>query len=177
MQVQPLSLTLISFGSYQSPLKTLFKKGKFPSVKKGIYGDALTPENASLEHLKPKSKGGINHLKNYALASTDSNSKRGNKPLEEFLTGEMLDEYLEQFNFKIPGKFDGYEYQDMIRRTCSELGVTGKEPPKPESINYGSLKEVLQNLDKIDITQLPKKILKSLRKKFRKENKELNLFA
>ena len=44
----------VSFG-YSSPLKTLFKKGKLPSVTKGFYGGTLTKDTVSLEHLKPHS--------------------------------------------------------------------------------------------------------------------------
>jgi len=47
----------VSFG-YNSPLKTLFKKGKLPTVTKGFYGGTLTNKTVSLEHLIPHSQGG-----------------------------------------------------------------------------------------------------------------------
>ena len=116
--------SVVSFGSYQSVLKTLYKKGQMPSVKKGLYGDILTKDNVSLEHLKPHSKGGETILSNLALASKRTNNSRGNKPLTDVLNWEMLKEYLDQFNFNIKGKFNGEEYQKMILKTCEELGVT-----------------------------------------------------
>ena len=167
----------INFG-YSSILKTLFKEGKMPSVTKGIYGYDIDNSTVSLEHLKPHSLGGKNTLSNYALANMRANSQRGNKPLPYFLNNEMLENYLAQFNFEIEGVFSGYKYQRMIRNTCRELGVgellrtSGKEilemPAKTEeakilNINYGSMKDVIANLDSVDINALPKKMLKSLR--------------
>ena len=59
-----------SFG-YSSPLKTIWKKGGLPTVKKGFYGDTLTKKNVSLEHLKARSKGGKTSLENLVLASKE----------------------------------------------------------------------------------------------------------
>lgn len=118
----------ISFGSYQSELKTLFKKGKLPSVTHGLYGDKLTVDNVSLEHLKPASMGGKSTLSNFALASKIKNNARGNKPLNSVLNWSMIKEYLDQFlDVHIPGKFDGNQYIRMIKKTVADLGV---EVPK-----------------------------------------------
>lgn len=119
----------ISFGSYQSPLKTLYKKGKMPKVVKGIYGDVLDTANASLEHLRPVSKGGKTDLANLALASKNKNAARGNQPLKNVLDWEMVEEYLSQFDFKIKG-FNGPTYQALIRKTCKKLGIPDKLPKK-----------------------------------------------
>ena len=121
----------INFG-YRSILKDLFKEGKMPSVTTGIYGDFINSENVSLEHLRPHSQGGRNTLSNYALASIEANGKRGNKPLAMFLNNEMLENYLEQFNFNIRGVFNGYTYQDMIRKTCEGLGVGSEKLEMPK---------------------------------------------
>ena len=58
----------ISFG-YTSILKTHWKNGLMPTVTKGLYGDELTLENVSLEHIKPHSWSGTTDLYNLALAS------------------------------------------------------------------------------------------------------------
>lgn len=119
----------ISFGSYQSPLKTLYKKGKMPSVEFGLYGEKLTPDNASLEHLIPHSHGGKTDIANLALASKAANSARGSVPLRKVLSWEMLEEYLSQFNFKIKG-FHGPTYQNLVRKTCKKLHLPETLPDK-----------------------------------------------
>ena len=43
---------------YNHPLKTLWKQGKLPQVKIGLYNNKLTKKNVSLEHELPVSKGG-----------------------------------------------------------------------------------------------------------------------
>lgn len=178
-------LSQVSFG-YSHPLKTLFKDGEMPSVTKGLYGNLINNDNVSLEHLRPHSKGGKSILSNFALAERTANSARGSRPLAEFLTKEMLDEYLSQFNFEIPGKFDGFHYQDLIRKTCANEGVgsslkkvvktlpsgdsfvktVAKEEVVPiASEKLGSLKYVIEHLEEIDLFSLSKKMLKALKKR------------
>lgn len=79
----------ISF-KYNHPLKTLWKQGKMPQVKIGLYNNKLTKKNVSLEHELPISKGGKSTLDNYALASREANSKRGNDDILDFLTVDMI---------------------------------------------------------------------------------------
>lgn len=122
MEIKSVSESAVSFGSYQNILKTLYKKGKMPQVKKGLYGDILTKDNVSLEHLKPHSEGGKTILSNLALASKQKNNARGAKPLSEVLNWEMVNDYLSQFNFRIKG-FNGEAYTEMIKKTVEELGV------------------------------------------------------
>ena len=150
-----------------------------PTVTTGLYGNPLDQSNVSLEHLKPHSKGGKSILSNFALADKDANAARGSKPLADFLDKEMLESYLAQFNFTIPGKFDGFQYQESVRQTCNSLGIPDKLPdlPKPSKsiklpkrpegkmIDYGNMKEVIANLDCINFSLLPKKVLKSLKHK------------
>ena len=117
----------ITFG-YHSVLKDLFKEDKLPSVKFGLYGDKLTKENVSLEHLIPHSKNGKSKLYNFTLASKHKNSLRSNDDIRKFLTPEMAKKYLDQFvNIETVSKkgtkFNGNAYIDMIKNTLKTLGV------------------------------------------------------
>ncbi len=99
----------VSFG-YTSILKTHWKNGLMPSVKNGLYGETLTIENVSLEHLKPHSLSGSTDLYNFALASKKANQKRKNRSLYEVLNFEQAKKYLEQFkNIDLPD-FNGNAY-------------------------------------------------------------------
>ena len=162
-----------SFG-YKSILKDLFRQGEIPSVTRGLYGNKIDNSTVSIEHLLPHSLGGKDTLSNYALAHVQANVARGNNPLPYFLDSKMLDDYLSQFNFIIKGKFNGYVYQDMIRRTCKELGVGAKRLEiidlvtvdkmyNSPCIDLGNMKEVIAHINEIDLNDLPKKMLKSLR--------------
>lgn len=149
----------ISFKGYQHPLKTLFKKGQMPSVKFGLYGEPITPDTVSLEHLKPHSWGGQTTWGNLALAHRKTNTARGSRPLADFLSWEMLENYLSQFNFRIKNIFNGYDYQEKIRRTCEKMGVT-REHPKSVFL-YEDTEEMI-------VEKIPKKILRSMRNKAKK---------
>ena len=122
MRIEPISSNSISFG-YSSPLKTLFKEGKMPSVKYGFYGDKLTKQNVSLEHLKPHSKGGASCLRNYVLASQRNNRLRGNDDILKHFDAQTALRYLKQFvDVKLP-RFDGNRYILMILNTLKDLGI------------------------------------------------------
>lgn len=116
MFIQPTGL---SFG-YSNILKTLYKQNKL-SVKYGFYGDELTKANVSLEHLRPKSKGGKTELYNLVLASKANNHKRGAKPLKDFLDINCLNQYLEQFKGVHIEGFNGNKYIEGILRTIRRL--------------------------------------------------------
>lgn len=117
-----IEINPISF-QYSSPLKTLFKEGKMPTVKYGFYGDKLTKNNVSLEHLKPHSKGGVSCLKNYVLASQENNRLRGNDDIRKHFNFDAALRYLKQFvDIKLP-RFDGNKYILDILNTLKELGV------------------------------------------------------
>lgn len=110
----------INFG-YHSPLKTLFLKGKLPSVKKGFYGDILTPKNVSLEHLEPHCFGGKTNLTNLVLASKRNNQARGNDDIANYLDEKNVTEYLQQFiNVNVDG-FNGNKYIQGIIKKLGEL--------------------------------------------------------
>ena len=113
----------VSFGSYNSILKTAWKKGQLPTVTKGIYGNILTNDNLSLEHVIPHSLGGATRLDNLMLAEKTANAKRGIKPLMEVISYEQLFDYLKQFiDIKIK-KFNGNEYIIKVLKT---IGRTTK---------------------------------------------------
>lgn len=107
-----------TFG-YSHPLKTAFKKGLLPTVKKGIYGIEINNKNVSLEHGDAFSKGGKTELSNLFLADKYMNSKRGNKPIELFITNKMLKEYLKQFADIVNKYIDGNEYARSIWKRFS----------------------------------------------------------
>ena len=107
----------VSFKSYNSILKTAWKEGKLPTVTKGIYGNVLTADNLSLEHIVPHSLGGATRLDNLMLAEKTANARRGIKPLMQVITYEQLMEYLNQFiGIKIR-RFNGDEYIRQILKT------------------------------------------------------------
>lgn len=109
----------VSFG-YSNILKTLYKEGKLP-VRYGFYGDELTKANVTLEHLRPKCKGGKTELCNLVLASANKNQERGARPLKEMLNWECVGKYLEQFRNVHIGDFNGNRYIEMILRTIKRL--------------------------------------------------------
>lgn len=132
MNVNPINANSVSFEGYNSVLKTLYKQNLLPTVEKGFYGDVLTKENVSLEHLRPHSKGGPTVLWNLVLASKDKNSARGNEPFGKFFNKETATEYLNQFiGLVIPYKkgdrnkvFNGTDYAKSIQKTVKNLGYT-----------------------------------------------------
>lgn len=116
------SISSISFG-YSHPLKTLYKNGKLPTVTKGFYGDVLDLTNVSLEHLKPKSKGGQSTLANYVLASVKKNGTRGNSDIRSYFDPESAKTYLDQFVNVKEKKLNGPKYIEMILKTLENLGI------------------------------------------------------
>lgn len=120
--INPIKPSPIIFSS-KSILKTLFKNGELPSVVKGLYGGKLTKDNATLEHIKAKSKGGASALTNYALATFENNGKRGNAQITNYLTKDNAIEYLKQFeNVQLPN-FDGNQYIKGIVKTLKKEGL------------------------------------------------------
>ena len=108
---------------YSSPLKTLYKEGKIPSVKYGFYGDRLSPSTVSLEHLQAKSKGGKSCLSNYVLASKRNNWLRGNDDIREHFDSKSAARYLDQFLKVDLKRLHGLKYIGMILNTLSKLGI------------------------------------------------------
>jgi len=112
----------ITFG-YHNILKTQWLKGNLKTVKYGFYGDVLTKKNVSLEHLKPKSKGGKSELDNFVLASKHKNQIRGNQDIRPFVDKECALRYLLQFVGVKADNFLGDNYIKMIINTLKKLGV------------------------------------------------------
>ena len=121
--------TITTFGGYNSILKDMYKDGRLPSVKIGLYGGRLSKQTVSLEHIKPASKGGSTALKNMALATKDNNRLRGNRDINNYLTKAMLYNYLIQFKdliVKYKGKiFNGNNYISNIVSTLKKVGFEG----------------------------------------------------
>ena len=120
MKIQPIQQSPTF--QYNSPLKTLWRKGKLP-VKYGFYGDRLTQKNVSLEHLKPFSKGGKTELNNLVLASKQKNQDRGNADIRDFANIETIIKYLSQFIDVKTNDFDGNKYINGIIITLRKIGV------------------------------------------------------
>lgn len=112
----------ISFG-YSNVLKTQWLKGNLKSVKYGFYGDKLTKKTVTLEHLKPKSKGGKSELENFVLASKYRNQLRSNNDIREYIDKENVLRYLLQFVGIKAENFNGDNYIKMIITTLKKLGV------------------------------------------------------
>lgn len=111
----------IAFG-YKSVLKTYWREGKLPTVTKDIYGKPLV--EATIEHIRPRSKRGKSNLFNYALANPQDNFKRGSDPIMEHTTFENVYNWFKQFvNVKLPN-LDGQAY---IKNAAKKFGKTGAE--------------------------------------------------
>ena len=114
------------FFGYKNQLKTLFKKGKLPSVQFDLLGSRLTKKNVTLDHVIPHSKGGPSITSNFMLATADFNHLRGARPLSDFLFGNNLQKYIDQFvDVRVDG-FSGNEYIKSLLGTLEkarELGV------------------------------------------------------
>ncbi len=87
----------VSFCDYDSPIKKMWSEGKLPRVKYGLYGEVLTSDTLSVEHLVPVRKGGSLAMENTALANKFLNSLRGVEDLKEVLTRKQAFAYIEQF--------------------------------------------------------------------------------
>jgi hypothetical protein len=121
VKIQPIGNSP-TFG-YKNILKTEFLKGHFKTVQYGFYGDKLTCKNVTLEHLKPKSKGGKSELFNFVLASKAKNMNRANYDIKNFVKKDTIAQYLAQFIGLKTEKFNGDKYIKMILKTLKNLGV------------------------------------------------------
>lgn len=117
MRLEPIETYSPIFVSH---LKTLYKKGKL-KIDYGIYGEKLTKENVSDEHVICKCFGGTNDQSNIVLASKELNNARGNKPIALFVTMGMLRQYLRQFAGIKKQGFDGDKYIKEIKETFRRL--------------------------------------------------------
>lgn len=104
-------------------LKRLWVDGDLPTVTKGIYGENLTRNNLSIEHLKPKVKGGTSEIGNLALADVFINNKRSAMPLNIFVTPESANDYLNQFKHVVVRQFNGDTYITAVKKTLKKLDI------------------------------------------------------
>lgn len=121
MRIEPIKAQP-SFG-YSNILKTEWQKGRLKSVKYGFYGDLLTKETVSLEHLQPASKGGKTTLSNLVLASKNKNQLRGNADIRLFADKTTVLNYLMQFVGVKTKHFNGNSYIKSIIKTLQILGI------------------------------------------------------
>lgn len=109
------------FGKQQL-LTRLFREGKLP-VSKDIYGIELTADTVSIEHLKPKSKGGANNIFNEVVADRVMNNQRGSRPLKFFIVKDSAKKYLlDCASVNLP-EFDGAKYAAGVRKTLRGLDI------------------------------------------------------
>lgn len=120
MGVPPIN---VSFNGYNNILKKSWRRGELPEVTHGFYGDELTQDNLSLEHLKCKSEGGTLDIANTVLTSKHKNNLRGTRPLKDVVDVEIAKRYLAQFKDILIKGFDGNKYIYLVKKTLSQMGV------------------------------------------------------
>ena len=121
MKIEPVK-TQPSFG-YSNILKTEWQKGRLKSVKYGFYGDLMTKDTVSLEHLQPASKNGKTTLSNLVLASKSKNQLRGCADIRLFADKATVWNYLLQFVGVKTKHFNGNSYIKGIIKTLQTLGI------------------------------------------------------
>lgn len=109
---------------FNSKIKKLFKQGKL-KLDYGLYGEPLTKQNVSDEHIICKCFGGQTVETNIALASKEMNNRRGCKPIQEFVTIEMVNAYIERVRKNNIKEYDIEAYCQGIIRTFNK--IFGKE--------------------------------------------------
>lgn len=108
-----------NFG-YHSELKDLFKAGKLQGLK-SFSGQELT--QPSIDHIKPKSKGGGNNIGNYILTNRKENADRGNKNIDYYIEKNqqgMLD-YIKWFETHKVERFDCIGYIRKVINTINRV--------------------------------------------------------
>ena len=122
----------------------------------------LTPSIATIEHIKPQSKGGIDSMRNYLLVCRRSNGERSSLPLDEYI---MLNPEL-----RIPKHLQEY-VEEVIRAVGVKNSLMSAKSWYPKAIQEALLEETsgyinldLSNLrltkDQIKENDSPKKLSK-----------------
>jgi hypothetical protein len=114
----------VSFEGYNCELKKLYKKG-LVKIEWSFYGGKLNPKKFSVEHVIPKSKGGMSNQKNYVFCNRDQNSYRGNDPLQYYIDWDAAAKYLEQFRDIKVNDFDGNKYINDILESIRKAIARG----------------------------------------------------
>lgn len=111
---------------FNSKIKKLFKQGKL-KLDYGLYGERLTKENVSDEHIVCKCFGGQTVETNIALASKEMNNRRGCKPIQEFVTIEMVNAYIERVMKNNIKGYDIEAYCNGILNTFNKIWRTNEK--------------------------------------------------
>ena len=117
------NIKYIEGDTHNPDLKQLWDKGKLPEVTHGFYGDELTWDNLSREHLIPKCQGGTKRFGNIVLASKIKNNARSDKDILLFAIPEVVKAYLKQFENIHRFGFNGPNYIDAVKKTLKILGM------------------------------------------------------
>lgn len=120
-----MNVQAISNLTFDSRIKKLFKSGKL-KLDYGLYGEPLTKENVSDEHIICRCYGGKTIESNIALASKEMNNKRGCQPIEKFVTIEMVNAYIERIRQNNVKGYDIEAYCNGIIKTFSKIFGGGK---------------------------------------------------
>lgn len=120
-----MNVQAISNLTFDSRIKKLFKSGKL-KLDYGLYGEPLTKENVSDEHIICRCYGGKTIESNIALASKEMNNKRGCQPIERFVTIEMVNAYIERIRQNNIKGYDIEAYCNGIIKTFSKIFGGGK---------------------------------------------------
>lgn len=115
-----MNVQAISNLTFDSRIKKLFKSGKL-KLDYGLYGEPLTKENVSDEHIICRCYGGKTIESNIALASKEMNNKRGCQPIEKFVTIEMVNAYIERVRQNNIKGYDVETYCNGIIKTFSKI--------------------------------------------------------
>lgn len=106
--------------TFTSEIKKLYKKGEI-QLDYDIYNLPLTVDNVSDEHVIPKSKGGSSKASNIVLADKTMNSLRGNEPIENYVTMEMVNKYVERLLKNKPRTYNIVKYCNDILETFNKI--------------------------------------------------------
>lgn len=117
MRIQPTDSVVFR---YHSPLKDLYKQGKFHGLR-SISGEDIT--KVSIDHIQPKSKGGRNSIGNYVLANMKENADRGNQNIDYYLDRNIQGvlDYIEWFKSNRVEGFDCIGYIQKVINTINRV--------------------------------------------------------
>lgn len=117
--IPPIKIEQIPF-KRKSILKTEYQKGNIP-LEKDFFGSPLTPKNVTIDHIKPKSKGGKSKLSNYILLTVENNNKKASRDIFEFAKEEDTEAYLNAIENANIDKNTCETYLKNVTRTLRTL--------------------------------------------------------
>lgn len=112
----------INFG-YKSPLKDFYKAGKFPGLKSFSGAELISP---SIDHIRPRSKGGENDIGNYILTNRKENMLRGNADIDYYIrkNPEGINNYIDWF---LNHKVEGFNCREYILKVINTINRVSKD--------------------------------------------------